>query len=154
MFDDGVHHRPPAHAQLGRHLRHRPGLLAHLSAGFGPGAAGEHGLGVDEVGVLRPRLGVAVGVGAAPPAFDPSQPRRAAEASEVSNVDRLAVLRLGPHAAAFAADHRGHGLDGDHQLVGSFGDLEHPEAVQSQERLGQPTTVAHRQGSPVVVAVR
>jgi hypothetical protein len=47
VFDHRVHHRPPAHAQLGRHHRHRPGLLAHLPARLNAGAAGEHGLSVD-----------------------------------------------------------------------------------------------------------
>ena len=100
VLDHGVHHRPPAHAQLGGHPRNWSGLLAHLAACLGAGPAGEHGLGVDVIGMLGPGLGVAVGIDTSPPALDPHQPGRAPEAGQIPDVDRHPVLGLGPHATA------------------------------------------------------
>ena len=67
VVDRGVHHRPPAHAELGGHSRHRPGQLAHLAAGLAPGPADEHHLGVHGDGSIQswpwsrdPRSAIAV----------------------------------------------------------------------------------------------
>jgi hypothetical protein len=154
VLDDGVHDRPPTDAQLSRHLGHGAGLLTHLPTRLGPGPAGEHRLGVDVEGALGPGLGLAVSLDAAPPALDPTQSCGTAEAGEVPDVDRLAVLRLGPRSARSAADDIGCRLDGDDELVAALAHVQHPEPVQSQKRFGQTGTVAHCQGSPVLVAVR
>ena len=47
VFDDGVHHRSPAHAQFGRHPRQRPRVLAEVVACLGAGRAGERRLSID-----------------------------------------------------------------------------------------------------------
>ena len=153
VLDHRVHHRPPAHPELGRHRRHRSGVGTHLAARLGPRPPCQHGLGVDVVGVLGPRLGLAVGLGAAPPALDPHQPCRSPEAGQIPDVDRHPVLGLGPHATAPAAHPLEHRLDGDDQLGWAFGDRQHPESVQSQKRLRQADTVVRHQGSPIAVAV-
>ena len=153
VLDHGVHHRPPAHPELGRHRRHRAGVGTDLAARLGPRPPCQHGLGVDVVGVLGPRLGLAVGLDAAPPALVPHQPSRAPEAGQIADVDRHPVLRLGPHAAAPAAHLRGHRLDGDDQFGRAFGDRQHPESVKSQKRLRQADTVVRHQGSPIAVAL-
>src|SRR5437016_7683098 len=102
---------------------------------------------------LRPRLGLAVILHAAPAALAPYQPRRPAEAGQVPDVHRHALVGLGTGPALTAAHHLGGRLDLDHQLGRRLTHRQDPEAVRSQQRLGQPGTVAHRQGSPVLVAV-
>ena len=83
VLDHRVHHRPPAHAELLGHLGHRSGELADLAARLRPGPAGQHHLGVEVLGGLRPRLAVAVRLGAPPPPLAPHQPSRPPEAGQV-----------------------------------------------------------------------
>ncbi len=60
-------------------------------------------------------------------------------------------MSFGPHPAARAADEISQRLDHHHQLVDRLGHRQDPEAVQTQQRLRQPVTVAHRQGFLSVV---
>lgn len=76
-----------------------------------------------------------------------------AETGEVADVDHHPGLGLRPHAASPATHDVGGGLDGDDQLSLRLDHVEDAEPVQSQKRLRQPGTVAHRQWSPVVAAV-
>lgn len=76
-----------------------------------------------------------------------------AETGEVADVDHHPGLGLRPLAASPATHDVGGGLDGDDQLSLRLDHVEDAEPVQSQKRLRQPGTVAHRQGSPVVAAV-
>lgn len=62
------------------------------------------------------------------------------------------VLGLGSLATGRAPHEVGRGLDLDEEFGGHLGHVEHPEAVESQQRFRQPDTVAHGQGSPVVAA--
>ena len=102
VLDHGVR-RGPRHPELGCHGGHRTGVGTDLTARLGASPPGQHGLGADVVGVLRPRLGLAVGLGAAPPALVPHQASGAAEAGQIPDVDGHPVLGLGPHATAPAS---------------------------------------------------
>jgi len=98
--------------------------------------------------VLCPRLGVAVIVDAAPPALVPHQACGPTEAGQVSDLDWHPIVGLGALTTAATANEVRVGLDVDDDLFGGLGHLEDPEAVESQQRVCQPTTVDHRQGSP------
>jgi hypothetical protein len=55
-------------------------------------------------------------------------------------------------ATGHAADDFCGRLDHDDELVGRLAHVEHPEAVKSEQCLGEPSTVTHIRG-PSVVAV-
>jgi hypothetical protein len=66
---------------------------------------------------------------------------------QIPDGDRHPVVGLGAHPARRTAHEVRRGLDRDQSLVGSFGDLKYPEAVESQQSLGQADTVIQGQGS-------
>jgi hypothetical protein len=98
---------------------------------------------------LRPRPRQVRGLSAAPPPLTPHQARRPAEARQVLDLDQYPIQGLGAHTASRAPRDGRRRLDRDHHLVRGLTQLEHPEAIQSQQRFRQADTVAHRQGSSV-----
>ena len=144
VADDGVHHRPPAHPELVGHDGDRQRELAHLAGRFGSGTHGEQGPGGHPGRLLAPGLGVAVAVRATPATLEPDEPGWTAETRQVPDIDPLAFMGEGPDPTTRAADHVEGRLDADPQLVGELGDREHPEAVKSQQRVSQGTSVVHQ----------
>ncbi len=118
VFDHCVHDRPPTHPELTSDTRDRSGVLTDLAACLAARPAREHHLRVHITGVFGPGLRVARRLDATPPALDPHQPRRTAEARKVTDRDRHPILRLGAHAAPRATDEFGIGFDRDHHLIG------------------------------------
>jgi hypothetical protein len=125
----------------------RPGELTHLPARLGARSPGQHDLRVEVLGALRPGLAFTQRRPTAPPPLAPDQPCGTTEAGQISNGDLDAVVRLGARATVLAADHGGRRLDPDDELVGCLAHRQHPEPIESQQRLSQASTVAHRQGS-------
>ena len=153
VFDHRVHHCRPTHPELAGETSYRSGVLTDLAARLRTGAARQHHLRVDMIGVLGPRLRVTRVFAAPPPALVPHQPCRPPETREIPDRDRHPIVRLGAHPAARAAlDRRGR-LDRDHELVGVLGHPKHAEPVQSQQCFRQADTVTHVRGLLVVAAV-
>ncbi len=88
-----------------------------------------------------------IAVGAAPRRLTHTSRAGRPKQGRSRRCDRHPILRLGPHPAAPATHEVRRRLDRDDQLLGRLDHLEHPEAVQSQQRLGQADTVV-TQGSP------
>src|SRR5665811_188240 len=74
--------------------------------------------------------------------------RRTAEGRQIAVLDRHPVMRRRDHPTPRAADQISAGLDADHHLRLGLLDLEHPEPGQAEHRLGNASSVTHRQGSP------
>ena len=108
--------------------------------------AGEQHLGVHVRRRLGPVFARTIGVDAAPPSLAPHQStRRPKQArSRTAIAVRSCASARTPQGAPNEVSC---GRDGDRHLVGPLADLEHPEAVESQQPLGKADTVVHRQGS-------
>ena len=153
VLGDRVHDRPPAHAELVGDARDRPCKLTDLAARLPPGATRDDALRIDVVRTLGPGLRVACLFAATPTSLPPHQPSRATEARQVADLDRQAIVRLRARTTRRAPCHRRGRLHRDHELVVRLVHCEHAQPVESQKRFRQPDTVAHRQGSPILVAV-
>ena len=140
----GVHDRPPAHPELLGHLRHRAGQLTDLAARLGPGPAGQHHLGVELLGASR-------STSCASHNGSRHRHRRLRHTSragrpkhgQIPDRDPHPILGLRPSPAPRAADHLGVVSIVTTSSTAVSRHLEHPEAGQSQQRLGQTVTVAH-----------
>ena len=111
---DSRHDRRPAHPEVPGHTRHRPVLLAHLTAGLGPGPLRHRRPGGDLGGPLGPAGDVAVGLGAAPDALGPHHHHPPPAGGQVPHPHPAPALGQCPGAAGWAAHHRRRRL---HQLV-------------------------------------
>src|ERR1035437_3477221 len=104
-------------------------------------------------GALGPGLDRALDLSTTPAALGPHQACRSPEAGEVSYVHADAVLALGQHATAPTPRHRGGRLDRDNEFVFSLGDVEHLEAVESEQLLREASTVTHVRGPSVELSL-
>jgi len=143
MLDHRAHHRPPAHPELLGQLRYRPGVLTHLPARLGAGPAGQQHPGRHLRRGLRPGLRLTIGIPAPPTPLTPHQPRRPTETSQIADRHRHPLMRDGRHSARNTRGPLDRRLDLNDQLVGPLTHRQDPEAVQSQQRLGQPSSVIH-----------
>jgi hypothetical protein len=153
VLDHGVHDRPPAHAELLGHLR-QPAGRAHPPAGTPRRPL---------AGSARPaRRGARSApsrscVHTAAPDSATAACARPAVRDDRSRADlewrprRGRAPRRGCHSPRSRP--RGRRLDPDDELVGCLAHRQHPEPIESQQRLSQASTVAHRQGFLLFVAV-
>ena len=125
VIDHRPHHRPPAHPQLLRQLRHRPSVLTHLPARLRPAR---------RLSSTREMCGeVSVQVLASQSASTHRQ-RRFRQTSRAGRPkqgrSRMATsirLRLGPRPATGGRRPIGRRLDLDHELVGRLAHRQNPE---------------------------
>src|SRR5579863_1135706 len=101
---------------------------------------------------FREALGVAVRVGAEPPALAPHETHRSPAEGQVTDLDDAAAVSGGPDPTTRAARHVGRRLDEDPQLAVLFGLGQHDEPVQPQQLARVATTVTHALCPPFSLA--
>ena len=107
----------PSRPELGRHLRDRTGVAAHLGAALGAGAVGQQAPRGEAGGLLAPGPRRARGLLATPAPLGPHEARRPPEGRQVAVLDGHPVVGPGHDPALGTADQLGGRLDLDDQLA-------------------------------------